>query len=218
MARGMGKGAGWMLTPRELRQIEFRKVFRGYDPDEVDEFLARLIEEYERLRERPAEPARDRAAAPADGAKAGDGEPAAEVREAAALARQAADELRANAQWEARLILDEARQRAARIEEEARQRVSREQTRLRELREEVDRLLRQLRRLTEAYLEEPGPGEGLRRPDPGSEASGGRAPERVAPAEDEDETRSFPVAAAAQEPLDDEPDDESRAFLRYSRG
>src|SRR5690606_39297059 len=53
-----------MLTPRALRHIEFRKVFRGYDPQEVDEFLGRLIEEYERLRERVergAEPGRERA-------------------------------------------------------------------------------------------------------------------------------------------------------------
>lgn len=206
-----------MLTPRELRQIEFKKVFRGYDPEEVDEFLARLIEEYERLRDRPVEVARDRTVTPAEGVTGGDGEPSAEVREAAALARQAADELRANAQWEARLILDEARQRAARIEEEARQRVSREQTRLRELREEVDRLLRQLRRLTEAYLEEPVSGEVLRRLDTGSDGSRGRTPDLLE--EDENETRSFPVAAAAQEPWDEEePEDQGRAFLRYTRG
>ncbi|MBO2520052.1 MULTISPECIES: DivIVA domain-containing protein [Limnochorda] len=215
-----------MLTPRALRHIEFRKVFRGYDPQEVDEFLGRLIEEYERLRERVergAEPGRERAPEPAreraeglpEGAKGGSAELSADLREAAALARQAADELRANAQWEARLIVEEARQRAARIEAEARERVSREQTRLRELREEVDRLLRQLRRLTEAYLDSPAPGEALnRRPDSDEPAW---EPERGAAEDDEDDTRAFP-AVTAPEPEEGDEEDDGRTFLRYTRG
>src|SRR5690606_42141383 len=105
-----------MLTPRALRHIEFRKVFRGYDPQEVDEFLGRLIEEYERLRERVergAEPGRERAPEPAreraegvpEGAKGGSADPSADRRAAAAVGRPAPDELRANAHGEARLRL-----------------------------------------------------------------------------------------------------------------
>lgn len=201
-----------MLTPRELRQIEFRRVFRGYDPQEVDEFLARLIEEYEKVfKERQPDQARPRQAAPEGLRPSQEGEGPAEVREAVELARQAADELRANAQWEARLILDEARQRAARIEEEARQQAAVERTRLRELREEADRLLRQLRRLADDYLQ-------------ASPEAGGSTPrslprlEEPTPPPDESETRSFPIASLQPARSDDEEEDPDRVYRGYSRG
>ena len=43
------------LTPQELREVEFRERWRGYDPDDVDDFLERaavaLDELHDRLRE-----------------------------------------------------------------------------------------------------------------------------------------------------------------------
>lgn len=37
------------LTPVDITNKEFRKMLRGYDPEEVDEFLDQIIEDYEEL-------------------------------------------------------------------------------------------------------------------------------------------------------------------------
>ncbi|SHE55700.1 DivIVA domain-containing protein [Caloramator proteoclasticus] len=37
------------ITPNEIINKEFKKTFRGYDIDEVDEFLEQLSEDYEKL-------------------------------------------------------------------------------------------------------------------------------------------------------------------------
>ena len=37
------------LTPMEINNKEFKKALRGYAPEEVDEFLDRVVEEYEAL-------------------------------------------------------------------------------------------------------------------------------------------------------------------------
>lgn len=38
-----------MLTPLDIQNHEFKKSFRGYNEDEVDEFLDRIVEDYEKL-------------------------------------------------------------------------------------------------------------------------------------------------------------------------
>ncbi|MBU5590785.1 DivIVA domain-containing protein [Clostridium sp. MSJ-4] len=35
------------LTPMDINNKEFKKVIRGYDPEEVDEFLDKVVEDYE---------------------------------------------------------------------------------------------------------------------------------------------------------------------------
>lgn len=37
------------LTPIDITNKEFRKMLRGYDPEEVDEFLDQIVEDYEEL-------------------------------------------------------------------------------------------------------------------------------------------------------------------------
>ena len=38
-----------MLTPMEIHNKEFKKVMRGYKEDEVDEFLDKVVADFERL-------------------------------------------------------------------------------------------------------------------------------------------------------------------------
>lgn len=38
-----------MLTPMDIRNKEFKKAFRGYNENEVDEFLDKVIGDYERI-------------------------------------------------------------------------------------------------------------------------------------------------------------------------
>src|SRR3989442_12487938 len=40
------------LTAHELRQVEFRERWRGYDPDEVDDFLERVAVALDQLQDR----------------------------------------------------------------------------------------------------------------------------------------------------------------------
>ena len=35
------------LTPMDIKNKEFKRAMRGYNPDEVDEFLDEICEEYE---------------------------------------------------------------------------------------------------------------------------------------------------------------------------
>ncbi|TDT61835.1 DivIVA domain-containing protein [Fonticella tunisiensis] len=37
------------ITPNEISNKEFKRVFRGYDMDEVDEFLEQILDDYEKL-------------------------------------------------------------------------------------------------------------------------------------------------------------------------
>lgn len=37
------------ITPNEISNKEFKKGFRGYDIDDVDEFLEQVVEDYEKL-------------------------------------------------------------------------------------------------------------------------------------------------------------------------
>ena len=38
-----------MLTPLDIHNKEFKRGFRGYNEEEVDEFLDRVIKDYEQL-------------------------------------------------------------------------------------------------------------------------------------------------------------------------
>ena len=38
-----------MLTPLDIHNKEFKKAFRGYNEEEVDEFLDKIIKDYEKL-------------------------------------------------------------------------------------------------------------------------------------------------------------------------
>lgn len=38
-----------MLTPLEIHNKEFKKGFRGYNEEEVDEFLDKIVKDYEKL-------------------------------------------------------------------------------------------------------------------------------------------------------------------------
>lgn len=112
-----------MLTPKELSRIEFEKVFRGYSPEAVDAFLARVIAEYEavchehallkaQLAERDAERARatDTAAIDQllDAARSS-------AEHLAAAAREEAEAVRFNAKAEAEATIAEANARAGEL-------------------------------------------------------------------------------------------------------
>jgi|LSQX01.1.fsa_nt_gb cell division initiation protein len=38
-----------MLTPRDIHEAKFKRILRGYDPEEVDKFLERVVLEYSQV-------------------------------------------------------------------------------------------------------------------------------------------------------------------------
>jgi cell division initiation protein len=111
------------LTPQELREVEFRERWRGYDPDDVDDFLERAavaLDEFDdRLREytERAMVAEQRLTEGADTEGA--------LRHTLVLAQRTADNAVAEAQETAARMLRDAEERSRAIVGEARQEADR---------------------------------------------------------------------------------------------
>lgn len=112
-----------MLTPRDIHEAEFHVVFRGYSEKEVDDFLARVVNEYEALfQENKAlkdqvEHLRHQITVYQQNE--------VKVREMLEETQALAAELKAGAERHSRLLLESARERAERIIQEAQEEASR---------------------------------------------------------------------------------------------
>ncbi len=109
------------VTPRELREIDFRTEWKGYHRDDVDDLLERAAATIEALNERVRQVVER---ADALQAASTQGEPATRetedmLRRTLVLAQRTADEAVAEAQTEARRITDEADTHARRVVSEA---------------------------------------------------------------------------------------------------
>ncbi|TCS84395.1 DivIVA domain-containing protein [Tepidibacillus fermentans] len=105
------------LTPLDIHNKEFSKAFRGYDEDEVNEFLDQIIKDYEALirqnkdLEEKILQANERLQHFANIEES--------LSKSIIVAQEAAEELKANAKKEAQLIVKEAEKNADRIINEA---------------------------------------------------------------------------------------------------
>ena len=102
------------LTPLDIHNKEFKKIlFRGYDPDTVDEFLDQVIREFEVLiKENNA--MRDQLEVSNSRMDIYRNQEEA-INQVLVVAQQTAEELKTNARREADLIIQEARLQAERI-------------------------------------------------------------------------------------------------------
>jgi DivIVA domain-containing protein len=120
------------VTPRELRDIEIREGFRGYNRDDVDELLERAAATVEALNERLRRLTEQ--VSSAEGAQGQSRETEDMLHRTLLLAQRAADEAVAEAQFKARQILDDAeaksRAQLAEAESSARRQVDSERRRL----------------------------------------------------------------------------------------
>lgn len=120
------------VTPRELRDIEIREGFRGYNRDDVDELLERAAATIEALNERLRRMSEQ--VSSAEGAPGASRETEEMLHRTLLLAQRAADEAVAEAQFKARQILDDAesksRAQLAEAETSARRQVETERRRL----------------------------------------------------------------------------------------
>ncbi|MHB1421254.1 MAG: DivIVA domain-containing protein [Bacillota bacterium] len=98
------------LTPLDIQNKEFRKSFRGYSEEEVDSFLDKIIQEYERLYQEN-QYLKEKMTQLNDGlGKYRELEET--LRNTLVLAQQTSEEVRANAAKEAELVYREAKAKA----------------------------------------------------------------------------------------------------------
>lgn len=105
------------LTPEEIEQHSFRERFRGYDPDEVDAFLDRVVGAL-----RAAERERDAALAAREEAQQQAGESETLLRDTLVNAQRTAEQTLADARADADRIRQRAREQAERIVADAQER------------------------------------------------------------------------------------------------
>lgn len=141
------------LTPLDVRKKrgDFRKVMRGYDPEEVDTFLEVVAERLEAVvRERRA--LEERAERLQERVDSQEGRAEA-VREALVSAQELRNEIREQAEREADLLRREAEAEASRILDEARRQLEERRSALEELERARLRFLRSFRGMLERQLD-----------------------------------------------------------------
>ena len=105
------------LTPLDIHNKEFAKGFRGYDEDEVNEFLDQVIKDYENIIREKKE-LEERLNELTD--RTGHYNTIEEtLNKSIVVAQEAAEEVKRNAQKEAKLIIKEAEKNADRIVNES---------------------------------------------------------------------------------------------------
>jgi cell division initiation protein len=138
------------LTPLDIYNKEFKSGFRGYQQEEVDEFLDEVRRDYEALLMENEDLKQQ---------LAGVGERIEQykkleetLKNTLVVAQATADEVRAAARKEADLIIREAESRAKELVEEADERLKEQEARLSEQRREWDTFRARIRGLLQSQL------------------------------------------------------------------
>lgn len=139
------------LTPLDIHNKEFKNKMRGYDPDEVNEFLDQVIKDFEILiREKKElqtelQGLQDRLAHFQNIEES--------LSKTIIVAQEAADEVKGNAKKEAQLTIREAEKNADRIINEALVKSGRISLEIEELKKQASVYRTRFRTLLEAQLE-----------------------------------------------------------------
>jgi len=108
-----------MLKPLDIQNKEFSRSFRGYNENEVDEFLDKIIEDYEKLTNENIELKEKNRLLLEQLEKYNNLENT--LKETLIMAQTTAEEVTANAKKEAELIIQEAEEKGRKIIEAANQ-------------------------------------------------------------------------------------------------
>ncbi|MEW9698080.1 DivIVA domain-containing protein [Paenibacillus sp. SI8] len=139
------------LTPLDIHNKEFSRSFRGYDEDQVNEFLDQVIKDYEALI-RENKDLQNQAASLKERL-----DHFSNIEETLSktiiVAQEAADEVKHNAKKEAQLILKEAEKNADRIINESLARSRKVALEIEELKKQASIYRTRFRTLLEAQLE-----------------------------------------------------------------
>ncbi len=134
------------LTPLDIHNKEFRKSFRGYDEEEVDEFLDAIIESYEALYKENLSLKEQVANKESNISHYKDLEET--LKQTLVVAQQTADEIKHNSAKEAEVIIKEAEFKASQIigqaEEKARRAVIEADEKAHDIKKEFEDLKKQV--------------------------------------------------------------------------
>jgi cell division initiation protein len=139
------------LTPLEITQREFRKVLRGYDPEEVRHFIESVADDVgSLLKDNTAR--EERIAELEERVRALESQEES-LRNTLVTAQRMTEEIKANAKREADLIIREAEGKAQRLAAEGQARVAEVQRELLELQRQRDLFAATLRSHIQTHLE-----------------------------------------------------------------
>ena len=139
------------LTPLDIHNKEFSRRFKGYDEDEVNEFLDRIIKDYESiLRDRNELQEEARELQERLGHFTNIEET---LNKSILLAQETAEDVKSNAQKEAKLIIKEAEKNADRIVNESLTRSRQLAIDTEEMKKQAKVFRTRLKMLVEAQLE-----------------------------------------------------------------
>lgn len=136
------------LTPLDIRKQTFERVFRGFDPAEVQAFLEMAAEEFERMTRESLQMREQLSTLKSESGRFRQLE--GTLQEMLLTAQQTADEVRQNARREAGLIVKEAEIRANRAIEEARAHVREIRSEIVELKNQRDLFVARIQALVNA--------------------------------------------------------------------
>ncbi|MBW7473633.1 DivIVA domain-containing protein [Paenibacillus oenotherae] len=139
------------LTPLDIHNKEFGRRLRGYDEDEVNEFLDQVIKDYETLIRENKEMQNQSLALQEKLNHFANIEET--LSKTIIVAQEAADELKSNSKKEAQLILKEAEKNADRIINEALAKSRKVALEVEELKKQASIYRARFRTLVEAQLE-----------------------------------------------------------------
>ncbi|RAV19820.1 DivIVA domain-containing protein [Paenibacillus contaminans] len=139
------------LTPLDIHNKEFKRGFRGYDEDEVNEFLDLIIKDYEALIRENKEQQNQMATLQERLDRFANIEET--LSKTIIVAQEAADEVKSNSKKEAQLIIREAEKNADRIVNEALVKSGKISLEIEELKKQAAIYRTRFRTLLEAQLE-----------------------------------------------------------------
>lgn len=139
------------LTPLDIHNKEFKRGFRGYDEDEVNEFLDLIIKDYEALIRENKEQQNQMATLQERLDRFANIEET--LSKTIIVAQEAADEVKSNSKKEAQLIIREAEKNADRIINEALVKSGKISLEIEELKKQAAIYRTRFRTLLEAQLE-----------------------------------------------------------------
>jgi cell division initiation protein len=139
------------ITPMDIHNKEFSRSFRGYNDDEVDQFLDEIVEEFEKLYKENLE-LKDRISMLVDQINQYKTMEAT-LKETLVTAQKTANDVTASAQKKSDLILKEAEQQAQKIIENANNQVVQIKKEYEDYKKQVQIFKARFRGLLETQLE-----------------------------------------------------------------
>lgn len=140
-----------MLTPMDIHNKEFKKGFRGYSEEEVDEFLDKVVADFEKLYKENNE-TKERIAIVNEKIESYSSIEKT-LQSTLIVAQSTADEVLSNARKKSDVIISEANEQAKRIIEDANNKVLEVNKEYEDLRKQVQIFKTRFKTLLESELE-----------------------------------------------------------------